>query len=64
MDPICHFPDDSLQLDHGHVGGLVVGVRGVVAPQEACRKQHALNEKWGGRTEYRIIDEALGSIRT
>ena len=36
--PIRHFPDDGLQLDHGHVGGLVVGVRGVVAPQEACRK--------------------------
>ena len=38
VDPIRHFPDDGLQLDHGHVGGLVVGVRGVVAPQEACRK--------------------------
>ena len=38
VDPIRHFPDDGLQLDHGHVGGLVVGVRGVVAPQEACSK--------------------------
>ena len=36
VDPVGHLPDDGLQLYHGHVGGLIVGVRRVVTPQEAC----------------------------
>ena len=35
VHPVGHLPDDGLQLDHGHVGGLIVGVRGVVAEEKA-----------------------------